>query len=255
MVSMAGRPRLAAILGTVALAIVQTGASPSRRAPTELVLWAWERPEDLRFVDPARYSIAYLAGTITLDGEGFLMRPRHQPLLAPAGARLLPVVRIEAARSPGSAATISRDLAGRIADAIVRLASRDERSDVQIDFDATSSQRDFYGELLRELRRQLAPHRKISITALASWCIGDRWLASLPVDEAVPMLFRMGREGPDALRRVASRGSLDPRCRGSVGVSTDEPGGWDARVSRTYVFHPGPWTEPAARAALARRSA
>ncbi len=32
------------------------------------------------------------------------------------------------------------------------------------------------------------------MTALASWCAGDDWLRDLPVDEAVPMLFRMGVE-------------------------------------------------------------
>jgi hypothetical protein len=249
---MTGRRRFAAIFGIVLLAIVRTGASPRpRRDPPELVLWAWERPEDLRFADPARYSIAYLAGTLDLRGEDLRVRPRFQPLFAPADARLLPVVRIETSRS--AAWTPAPDLARRASDAIVRLASRDGLSDVQIDFDAALSQRDFYRDLLRDLRQRLPARRKISITALASWCVGDRWLASLPVDEAVPMLFRMGPEGPDALRRIASRGPLDPRCRGSVGVSTDEPGGWNARVSKTYVFHPRPWTEPAARAALARR--
>jgi hypothetical protein len=261
-----GRGRFAAILGLgiVALAVLQTGATtPPRRRPAELVLWAWERPEDLRFADSSRFSIAYLAGTLTIAGDDLVVRPRFQPLLVRDDARILPVVRIEVARGPAWAP--GPLLASRAAQAIVRLAGGDERSreregegerkTVQIDFDATLSQRDFYRDLLAELRGRLPAHRKISITALASWCEGDRWLESLPVDEAVPMLFRMGREGPEALRRFASHETLDPRCRGSVGVSTDEPGGWDAPVivSRTYVFHPRPWKEPAARAALARR--
>jgi len=251
-----GGRRFGAILGIAALVVVETGASsPPLRNANELGLWAWERPEDLRFADSSRFSIAYLAGTLTIAGDDLVVRPRFQPLFTRKDARIMPVIRIEVARgSPWAPPAV---LASRAAEEIVRLAGRDEQSreTVQIDFDATLSQRAFYRELLERLRRRLPAHRKISITALASWCEGDRWLDSLPVDEAVPMLFRMGREGPEALRRFSSGASLDPRCRGSVGVSTDEPGGWDApaTVSRTYVFHPRPWTEPEARAALARR--
>ena len=56
---------LALLLG----ATMTTGATPPSPAPN-LVLWVWERPEDLRFIDPARYGIALLVGTIHLDAEG-----------------------------------------------------------------------------------------------------------------------------------------------------------------------------------------
>ena len=33
------------------------------------VLWAWERPEDLRFINPQNIAVAFLAGTIRIRGE------------------------------------------------------------------------------------------------------------------------------------------------------------------------------------------
>src|SRR4051794_13626594 len=33
------------------------------------VLWAWERPEDLRFADPKEFAVAFLAQTIFLQND------------------------------------------------------------------------------------------------------------------------------------------------------------------------------------------
>jgi hypothetical protein len=69
------------------------------------------------------------------------------------------------------------------------------------------------------------------------------------VDEAIPMLFRMGVDQ----RRIASflqtRTQFRPQvCRTSAGVSTDEAGhSLPSFNVRLYVFHPRPWTEKAAR--------
>jgi hypothetical protein len=72
--------------------------------------------------------------------------------------------------------------------------------------------------------------------------MGDDWLASLPVDEAVPMLFRMGAGQRDAESFLQRRGITAPLCSESVGVSTDEPR-WDlARGKRVYVFNPRAWS-------------
>ncbi len=46
--------------------------------------------------------------------------------------------------------------------------------------------------MLQDLRQKLPQQIPLSMTALASFCVGDRWLDDLPVDEAVPMIFRMG---------------------------------------------------------------
>jgi hypothetical protein len=62
----------------------------------EFVLWAWERPEDLRFINPENTSVAFLAGTVQLRGDTVVVRPRLLSLLVPDHAQLVAVVRIEA---------------------------------------------------------------------------------------------------------------------------------------------------------------
>ena len=109
---------------------------------------------------------------------------------------------------------------------------------LQIDYDARLSERPFYRDLIDRVRERLPAEFPLSITALASWCDADGWIAALPVREAVPMLFRMG---PDRYRpgdpfRV-------PLCRSSVGVSMDEPLSRLPRGRRVFIFHPGPWSE------------
>jgi hypothetical protein len=84
----------------------------------------------------------------------------------------------------------------------------------------------------------------ISVTALASWCIGDDWIHDLPIDEAVPMLFRLGTGKNEVTSWIGSeRDFREPLCRGSLGISIDEP--WRLLPSgrRVYAFSPKPWTE------------
>lgn len=59
------------------------------------ILWAWERPENLTFIDPADVGVAFLARTIYLRGSQVIVRPRLQPLRVPPRTSLLAVVRIE----------------------------------------------------------------------------------------------------------------------------------------------------------------
>src|ERR1035438_5795688 len=60
-----------------------------------LVLWAWERPERLRFVDPHTTGVAFLTRTISWRGGQVESRPRLQPLELPSGVALMAVVRLE----------------------------------------------------------------------------------------------------------------------------------------------------------------
>ncbi|HYM80329.1 MAG TPA: DUF3142 domain-containing protein [Candidatus Limnocylindria bacterium] len=216
---------------------------PAERIPP-LVLWAWEQPQDLRAIDPARVGVAYLARTIELGGDRVSVRPRFQPLRVPAGTRLVAVGRIETRRD----APPELDLAQRRR-AVLELASLAHRPGViavQVDFDATHSQRPFYRDLLAELRAALPDTVALSMTALASWCLGDPWLADLPVDEAVPMVFRMGADQHRIRADLAAGKGFSCRlCRGSVGIATDEPAPRIAGIQRRYVFHPGRWTEAA----------
>ncbi|MCP5111607.1 MAG: hypothetical protein GY953_12310, partial [bacterium] len=63
------------------------------------MLWAWERPEDLSFLDCDAIGVAYLAETVILDGRRAGYRPRLQPLKVPDGCPMVAVVRIEAGRA------------------------------------------------------------------------------------------------------------------------------------------------------------
>ena len=210
------------------------------RGLPRFVLWAWERPEDLRFISPQNTAVAFLADTIQLRGDTVVARPRLQSLRVPNRAQLIAVVRIEADQD----AALNRSQIEQTATAIAKAASLPRVMAVQVDFDATRTQRDFYRSLLLDLRRRLGPAVPISITALASWCLGDDWISSLPINEAVPMLFRMGAGTNEVVGQLSSgRDFRTSICRGSLGVSTEErwaslPGG-----RRLYVFHNRPWTK------------
>jgi hypothetical protein len=208
-----------------------------------VIPWAWERREDLRFAGARE--IAFLAATITIDGDRVDTRPRMQPLRVADGARVIPVIRIEARHSAGPATV------GRVAGDIARIAARVHPGLVQIDFDATRSQRAWYAALLQDLRGRLEPSTRISITALASWCGDDRWLQALPIDEAVPMLFRMGSDTRLVRARLRHGDDFkEPLCRSSLGIATDEPlDRAPAAGRRLYVFHTAKWDAAAWRVA------
>ena len=228
--------RIATII--ILLPLLFVAFSARRPATVEslppVILWAWERPENLTFLDPKTTGVAFLAKTITLRDDKTLVKPRLQPLQLAPETKLIAVVRIEIDRALLSSAQL-----GQTAHEISSLSGV---SVVQIDFDATASERDFYRKLLQRVREELSPSVGLSITALASWCAGDNWIADLPVDEAVPMLFRMGVERPQFQRRLESGQPFEASiCRNSAGVSTDEPV-TISPVNRLYIFNPQPWT-------------
>jgi hypothetical protein len=212
----------------------------------KIMLWAWERPEDLSFIDPDQVGVAFLAGTLYLRGDDVLIRPRFQPLSVPDASKLMAVIRIESDGPEPPA--FSPEQRTRTASAICELTDMPEIEGVQIDFDAKVSQRGFYRDLLFELRRKLPDPMALSITALASWCIYDDWLSGLPIDEAVPMLFRMGPDGGQVFFYLKAGGDFRPLvCRNSLGISTDEPTPALPSGRRVYVFHPKAWSPVSAR--------
>jgi hypothetical protein len=227
----------------IILPILLVALSSHRATPVEtlppVVLWAWERPEDLSFVDPEKIGVAFLAKTITLSGDKVFIKPRLQPLTLAPGTKLVAVVRIETDRRDSP--TLSALQLERISAEIRALGSA--KSHVQIDFDATVSERNFYRELLRNVRSQLPPSVGLSMTALASWCAGDDWLHDLPVDEAVPMLFRLGVDQEQFRRRLETGQPFESgMCQNAAGVSTDELVN-PPQVDRLYIFNPERWTE------------
>lgn len=131
----------------------------------------------------------------------------------------------------------------RVASEIIAMAKMPEVIAIQIDFDARISERSFYKDVVIDVRQNLSPSIPLSITALASWCTYDKWLDKLPVDEAVPMLFRMGADSKkiqDFLLREKMFRSL--LCRDSIGISIDESLENLPKTKRVYIFNPKAWT-------------
>jgi hypothetical protein len=198
-------------------------------------LWVWERREDLSAIDPRTTAIATLDRTVVV-GHTVAIIPRRQPIIYPAGIERISVVRIEA---PGD---IAPGLERAISAVILDIAAADPNiAALQIDFDARRSQRTFYARLLRDLSRRMPPTLPLSITALASWCSTDDWLSGLPIDEAIPMFFRLEpdrRFAPPELPQLRVR---EPLCKASLGVSTHEPYFGSTTGKRLYIFPDRGW--------------
>ena len=229
---------------------ISSVSTSTRRVPQlpPTILWAWERPEKLEFIDNEKVGVAFLARTIYLRGDRVISRPRLQPLSLPPGAQVIAVARIESEHSTDYSRHPALSFAqiAETASTISELGGLPNVVMVQIDFDATASERAFYRELLTRIRGKLPPSTALSITALASWCKGDNWLDDLPVDEAVPMLFRMGIERKQFLSGLSAGEGFSSRlCQSSAGVSTDEPLAQLPRVQRLYVFNPRVWSADA----------
>ncbi|PYS36638.1 MAG: hypothetical protein DMF75_00380 [Acidobacteria bacterium] len=226
-------------------------AASSNKHPS-LILWAWERPTDLTFIDRNRIAVAFLARTIHLQGNDVFTRPRLQPLKLPEGVTVVAVARVEsdAVKKP----ELSNEQGSKLVVAITEMASLPNVASIQIDFDATHSERAFYREVIMAVRRHLPKRVGLSITALASWCMDDDWLSDLPIDEAVPMLFRMAADGKEIANRLdGGEDFTSPLCRHSVGISTDEPRQNLSSSRRLYVFSPDPWTASSVRSIMESR--
>ncbi len=206
-----------------------------------VMLWAWERPENLKFINPSTTGVAFLAKTILLKAEEVNIHPRLQPLELPENTIQLAVVRIETDRyqlPKFSTSQMDKTLA-----AINSLTKLHNVIGLQIDFDAKVSEREFYRELLTKLRNMLPSNFLLSITALASWTIYDNWIKDLPVDEAIPMLFRMGVEKKEMLNYLASKKDFTSEiCRQSFGIATDEELPFLPKGRRIYIFAAQSWT-------------
>ena len=242
--SKSGR-RLPCALAVLMVLLLSSGQG----APAEVsrVLWAWERPEDLAAVPPG-VGVAAVVGFIRLRGGTVeAMRGRHFPLqLGAAGPSPMGVVHVEVDQSEPLIWTDA--LRDRVVSAALSFGAG--YTAVQLDMEVRLSQRRALLDVLSGLRAGLPPGTLLSMTALASWCDGEAWLTQAPVDEIVPMLFRMGRDGVRLRARLAAGGDLRlPACRGAVGMSLDAPITVPPR-RRVYVFNPRPWDAASLSAAL-----
>ena len=218
--------------------------SPAANKLPPVMLWAWERPENLEFLDPQRYGVAFLAQTLILQNDDVVYRPRLQPLKVAPRTRLMAVTRIESLKA-GQRAALSDAQREKVIKLVLKTLELENVSAIQIDFDAASSERTFYRALLNDLRPRMPNNIPLSMTALASFCLGDRWLEDLPVDEAVPMIFRMGADDTPIRNSLAAGNDFrEPLCRSSYGLAIDEPVEMKLDPARRlYLFANHAWTE------------
>lgn len=257
---------LGAVLALALLHAWQQGAFVPNRGRMaklpRLTLWAWDRAEFLEGFDGAALAragvpkqavaVAYLDQTILLTADGVGSRPRLQPVVFPEGAVRVAVARIEV--GPGS--DLSAGAVNEVVRLLLRSAGRPRIAALQVDFDAGKSQRAFYREVLTTLRKRMPRELPLSITALASWCAYDDWIHDLPVDEAVPMFFRMEPEWRNVSETDLNRDSdyqvREPLCARSIGLSVRER--WPALTNgrRLYLFADYGWQPSTIQAALMR---
>ena len=204
-----------------------------------LVLWAWDRDDDLSFIDIRDTAVAYLAATVILRGETVFLTPRHHPLAPPKGTRLIAVAHVEVDRHEPP--VVSDAQAHAFAATLAALRETHPGEILQIDFEATSSQRAFFVKAVAALRERL-PNATLSATALTSWCLHERWTQALAVDEVVPMFFRMGPDRRRIREYFADGGDFrSANCRTSIGVATDELPPAIPSGRRIYAFSPRRW--------------
>jgi len=201
------------------------------------ILWAWERPEDLRFLDAEKFGVAFLAQTLTLQQDEVVFRPRRQPLELPENIYLIAVTRIETTKDASKRAALSDEQRKKIVNLIKKSLALPGVKAIQTDFDVRSSERNFYRALVLDLKKELPENTPLTMTSLASWCVGDNWFNDFPVDEAVPMAFDMGADDK-AIRDFLGKENdwREPLCRGSYGISLEDPLNVNFKPNRRFYY-------------------
>jgi len=209
----------------------------------KIMVWAWEQPQDLRFLKDDNMGVACYAGTITLKGGNIIFTSRRQLLNFNRKTAITPVIRIE--NKDASAAVYDSNVS-EIAELIVEQCLSGEASGCQIDYDARNSEISFYKKIIAKTRELLPRAIPLSITALVSWCDKNSWLQDAAIDEAVPMFFSMGPDSRDILNGLTGESFLqEKKCQTSIGISADEPLPPRHYLAnkRIYIFHSASWNQ------------
>jgi hypothetical protein len=209
------------------------------------ILWAWERTEDLRFLDEKKFGVAFLAQTLLLQNDEIIYKPRRQPLEINDEVYKIAVTRIETDKQNGKRAAFSENQQTRIVNLVKQTLERPNVRAVQIDFDAVASERGFYRKMMIELKKNLPENTPLTMTSLASWCVSDAWFNDFPVDEAVPMAFDMGADDEKIKSFLTNDNDWnEPLCRGSYGLSLDDKLNVKLKENRRiYYFKSSAWNK------------
>lgn len=211
---------------------IASGAADELDTPREF-WWYWDRPAEQLPAPAPGVGAAVLVTHVIFSGQGYTLQPRRSALRLPFGVATMPVIHVEVDPArPFAANAVQNDgLRAAVLDAVRRGSS----SWVQLDFEARRSQREFWRSVVQKIKADLPSGVKLSVTALASWCYGDRWMGDAPVDEIVPMYFRLKQARQDYIVRSAA-GVSEPRCATAYGVADDEPDWPVSLPGRRYVF-------------------
>lgn len=220
---------LAGLLGILWL---PQGAADDLSSPREF-WWYWDRPAEQLPAPPPGIGAAVVVTHVILSGERFVRQRRRSALRLPEGVATMPVIHVEVDPAlPFAGNTAQSD---GLREAVLDVVRRGASPWVQLDFEARRSQREFWLAAVQQIKTALPSGVRLSVTALASWCYEDRWLGNAPVDEIVPMYFRLRGARQDYILRSAA-GVTEPRCATAYGVADDEPE-WPVALSgRRYVF-------------------
>ena len=97
-----------------------------------LVLWEWDRDDDLRFLDAGDTGVAFLAATLTLRGEDVVLAPRHNPLTLPEGVSRVAVAHVETDRAEPP--VLSGEQLRRLVAALASVSDEVPHRVLQVDF-------------------------------------------------------------------------------------------------------------------------
>ncbi len=207
----------------------------------KIIIWAWERPENLLFINNKNIGVAFYAGTITFSGSETIFQPRLQPLAINPEVPVISVIRIVNKEN----SQLSNDQLLSAVDLIVKICSQQGRSSCQIDFDVKSSEINFYKKLILKTRDGLPKSIPLSITTLTSWCHLGSWVDNLPINEAIPMFYRLGPDEYLIRHDLVGESFMKAKnCQKAIGISTDEPIPQSKYLKnrRIYIFNPHSWT-------------
>ena len=206
----------------------------------KVFLWEWQNQNNLDFVDAEKAGVAYLSQTLVVNRQSITLYPRRKRLKVNPATYLVAVTRIES--WPRNSGFSSKQIS-QVARMIARTSRDRDIKGIQIDFDARPSERKFYKAVLTKLRAEIPREMTLSITVPVSACFGDSWIKDLPIDEAVPMSFRVSDdEGKIGARLSRLKSITQPLCKKSIGYSFK--GSFKVQFSRdrtNYYFASQPW--------------